>query len=438
MTRQDLFELAARNMRNARLRNALTTIGIAVGVASLVAMMSLGIGLQRFANQQLMKSGMFQTVFVTSRQDPRNMDEDRDNNAGTKPEESPALDDAARAKIAALPGVEEVAPEVRATAEVEYGDHTNFTMLAGLPWSARDEDSLEKMKGRFFTSATAEEAILQRDFAKKLDTNPENLLGKTIVVRYARRRGGSPEGFQIERQQKSFTIVGLLDEQPYGGMRMISRARVFVPTQTALAMDLMQPADTQQLVRADPAERNYSMLTVRMVSATQAEAVEDAVKKMHFSAYSYLDATRSMRRFFAVLDMFLGIFGSLALAVASLAIVNTLVMAVLERRREIGIMKAIGASDSDVKRVFFAEAATMGFLGGVIGVVLGWLIGRAINLGANLYLQRLKMPPEGLLMVPLWLALAAVLFAVLVSVVAGIYPAARAARLDPVEALRYE
>jgi putative ABC transport system permease protein len=136
--------------------------------------------------------------------------------------------------------------------------------------------------------------------------------------------------------------------------------------------------------------------------------------------------------------MFLGIFGSLALAVASLAIVNTLVMAVLERRREIGIMKAIGASDSDVKRIFFAEAATMGFLGGVIGVVLGWLIGRAINLGANLYLQRLKMPPEGLLMVPLWLALAAVLFAVLVSVVAGIYPAARAARLDPVEALRYE
>ena len=110
----------------------------------------------------------------------------------------------------------------------------------------------------------------------------------------------------------------------------------------------------------------------------------------------------------------------------------------LQKTREIGIMKAIGASDSDVKRVFFAEAATMGLIGGVIGVALGWLIGRAINLGANLYLQRLKMPPEGLLMVPLWLALAAVLFAVLVSVVAGIYPAARAARLDPVEALRYE
>src|ERR1035437_10347733 len=117
MIRQDLFELAARNMRNARLRNALTTMGIAVGVASLVAMLSLGIGLQGFANHQLMKSGMFQTVFVSSKQDMRNMEQNTD----AKPEESPALNDDARRKIAALPGVEEVVPEVRAMSEVDYG-----------------------------------------------------------------------------------------------------------------------------------------------------------------------------------------------------------------------------------------------------------------------------------------------------------------------------
>src|ERR1019366_1986771 len=89
MNRQDLFELAARNMRNARLRNALTTMGIAVGVASLVAMLSLGIGLQGFANHQLMKSGMFQTVFVTTRQDIRNMEE----NAAAKPEAAAVLNE---------------------------------------------------------------------------------------------------------------------------------------------------------------------------------------------------------------------------------------------------------------------------------------------------------------------------------------------------------
>ena len=113
MIRQDLIELAARNMRNARLRNALTTMGIAVGVASMVAMLSLGIGLQGFANHQLMKSGMFQTVFVTSKQDIRNMEE----NAGAKPEESPVLNGEARRRIAGLPGVEEVAPEVETAPE---------------------------------------------------------------------------------------------------------------------------------------------------------------------------------------------------------------------------------------------------------------------------------------------------------------------------------
>ncbi len=439
MMRQDLFELATRNMRNARLRNALTTMGIAVGVASLVAMLSLGIGLQGFANHQLMKSGIFQTVFVTSKQDIRNREANAEESADNKQEEAPALNEDARNRIAALPGVEEVAPEVRAGAEVMFGNKTNFTMLAGLPESAREEDAVENVKGRFFSSAGADEVLLQRDFAKKLEKDPESVLGKTLTVRYAERQNGDSTSFSIERREKQFLIVGILDAEPFGGMRMISRARVFLPTQTAEAMNLMQPADTQQLVRSTAGARSYSMLTVRMKSAAYAEKVEASVKEMNYSAYSYLDATKSIRRFFAVLDMFLGIFGSLALAVAFLAIVNTLVMAVLERRREIGIMKALGASDADVKKLFFAEAATMGLAGGAVGVALGWVIGRAINFGSNLYLHKImKMPAENLWTVPLWLVGGAIGFAVLVSIAAGIYPAARAARLDPVQALRYE
>src|ERR1700674_6027800 len=122
--------------------------------------------------------------------------------------------------------------------------------------------------------------------------------------------------------------------------------------------------------------------------------VEDFFKKMGFTTFSLLDASQSLRTFFKVLDVFLGIFGSLALAVASIGIVNTLVMAILERRREIGIMKAIGASDSDVKKLFFAEAGAMGILGGVVGVILGWAIGQVINLGTNIYLKSLGLPPE--------------------------------------------
>ena len=139
-----------------------------------------------------------------------------------------------------------------------------------------------------------------------------------------------------------------------------------------------------------------------------------------------------------MLDLFLGIFGSLALAVASIGIVNTLVMAILERRREIGILKAIGASDMDVKRLFFAEAGVMGAFGGVLGVALGWAIGRVINLGTNIYLRRQDMAPEQIWFVPWWLVGGALGFAIVVSLLSGLYPAARAARLDPVQALRYE
>jgi ABC-type antimicrobial peptide transport system permease subunit len=150
-----------------------------------------------------------------------------------------------------------------------------------------------------------------------------------------------------------------------------------------------------------------------------------------------VDASKGIARFFTFLDLFLGIFGSLALAVASLGIVNTLVMAILERRREIGIMKAIGASDGDVKKLFFVEAGCMGALGGAVGVAMGWTIGKVINIGTNIYLQRQEIRPESFWYVPWWLVLAALGFSVVVSLLAGLYPAARAARLDPVEALRH-
>jgi len=191
-------------------------------------------------------------------------------------------------------------------------------------------------------------------------------------------------------------------------------------------------------MRTSPSNSTYQALVVRVASPTQVSSTQDAIKRRGFSTFSLLDATQNLRRFFAVLDLFLGMFGSLALAVASLGIINTLVMAILERRREIGVMKALGASDADVKGLFFAEAGAMGFVGGLAGVALGWGIGRVINFGTNIYLRRQELPPETIWWVPWWLVVGAIAFAVLVSFLSGLYPAARAAKLDPVKALRYE
>ena len=438
MKSYDLLDLAVRNIRNSRLRNALTTVGIGVGVASLVAMLSLGIGLQNLANKRLKKSGIFETIFVTSRSDFRNADRQQDEE---KPEDSPMLDENARIEIAKLPNVAEVVPEIRAMGEIEYAGKTHASFIAALPPSAKDDEGLASLKGKFFSSPTANEVIVQQDFAKRLEPSGD-LIGKDITVRYAERRSTTDDpsgsGFSITRTERTFHVVGIIEEEPFGGMRMISRARLFLPTATAESMNLMQMADTQQMIKAGAQARVYTMLTVRVKNSSQAEQVQDAIKKMKFGTYSFLDATKNIRRFFAILDGFLGIFGSLALAVASLAIVNTLVMAVLERRREIGIMKALGASDVDIRKIFFAEAAAMGAAGGVLGVLLGWGIGRVINAGTNFWLARNKLPAENFWFVPWWLVLSAIVFAIGVSILSGLYPASRAAKLDPVQALRYE
>jgi len=202
-------------------------------------------------------------------------------------------------------------------------------------------------------------------------------------------------------------------------------------------MNVLQLSALRDAVAANGAP-SYQSLLVRVKDPADAQAVQAAINKMGFTTWSALDATKGLRRFFVVLDLFLGIFGSLAVAVASLGIINTLVMAILERRREIGIMKAIGASDVDVKFLFFAEAGVMGLLGGVFGVTLGWAIGRVINFGTNYYLARQELPPQNLWLVPWWLVASAIGFALVVSLISGLYPAARAAKLDPVQALRYE
>jgi len=452
----DVTELAIRNLRESILRNSLTTVGISVGVASLVAMLSLGIGLQQLADRRLAKSGLFDTVVVTSRREMRNFGRDTEN--GPSPTESPSLDEPARQQIEKLANVSEAYPEIRFVTELRYEDKPQLSMVAGLPSSARSNDAFDGMQGKFFSSDSAPEAILQKSFAAQLlgvkpkpgsdDVNladvAKPLLGKELVMNYAERTAtpstgtaSDTSGYSVVSRQQSLKIVGVCELDP-DSMRGQARARVFIPLQLAQTLHVMQPSDLRDTTNVVGGKPTYTALQVHVKSPKYIQSVEDAIKKMGFNTFSIVDATKNIRQFFAVLDLFLGIFGSLALAVASIGIINTLVMAILERRREIGIMKAIGASDSDVRGLFFAEAAGMGVLGGALGVALGWTIGRVINIGTNIYLKRQHFPPEQIWFVPWWLVFGAIAFAIVVSLLSGLYPAGRAARMDPVQALRYE
>ncbi len=463
----DLTELALRNLRESLLRNSLTTIGISVGVASLVAMLSLGIGLQQLASRRLGKSGLFDTVIVSSRRELRGMGREEERN-GPAPGESRVLDEAARVEIEHLPNVLEAYPDIRFITELRYEDKPHLTTISAMPASAKSNDAFEGMQGSYFSSDTAPEAILQKSFAEELLGKtaklgaPEPsvaelagpLLGKELVMRYAQRES-TPSGptaspspssaaggladaaYSVVSREQKLKVVGVADLDPES-MRGPTRAKVFLPLKLAESLHVMQPTDLREVSRAATDQPVYSSVSVRVTKPSQVQTVENAIKKMGFTTFSILDASRSIQTFFRVLDVFLGIFGSLALAVASIGIVNTLVMAILERRREIGIMKAIGASDGDVKKLFFAEAGAMGILGGLVGVALGWGIGKVINAGTNVYLRSQSLPPDNFWAVPWWLVVFAIGFAFLVSLISGLYPAGRAARLDPVQALRYE
>ncbi len=445
---RDMTELAVRNLREAMLRNSLTTLGVAVGVASLVAMLSLGVGLQQLATSRLTKSGLFDSIFVTAKSNLRGPGAGPPATRAAAPKARP-LDEEARREITQLPKVIEVYPQIRFFTEARFDGKPFATMVAGMPESSRTTGAFDGMQGTFFSSPNADEAILQIEFAKELNPQTSSLIGKDLVLRYAERQSlpiesqdaaQSSGGFSVVPKEKHLRIIGVVETEPASGFGGFGSGRLLIPLSVAETLRAAQVSDLRDILREGSSDNKptYASLTVRVKSISVVEATEAKIKSLGFGAFSLLDASKSLRIFFSVFDLLLGIFGSLALAVATLGIINTLVMAILERRREIGVLKALGAADRDVKQLFFVEAGVMGLAGGVLGVFFGWLIGQALTLGTNIYLKRQELPGVEISAVPWWLIAGAIGFAVLVSLIAGLYPASRAAKLNPVDALRYE
>ena len=196
----DLAELAARNLRESILRNSLTTAGIGVGVASLVAMLSLGIGLQELANRRLARSGLFDTIVVSSRRGLGGFGPAARRGSAFDAE-SRALDEKARQELTQLPKVLEATPDIRFVADFHYEGKPHLAMVAGLPPSAREKEAFDNLQGKFFSSSTADEAILQIQFADdllgiqpargepspKVGADTQALVGKEIILNYAER-----------------------------------------------------------------------------------------------------------------------------------------------------------------------------------------------------------------------------------------------------------
>jgi putative ABC transport system permease protein len=211
-----------------------------------------------------------------------------------------------------------------------------------------------------------------------------------------------------------------------------------IPESTAREIPRLSFSSVWDILGDSKQEGTYSSIYVRVDEMEELSGVREQIEAMGVGVFAIADQLEEIKRGFILMDSLLGAIGTIALIIAALGIINTMLMSILERTREIGIMKSIGGSENEIKFIFFVEAACIGFIGAVFGLLLGWLVTRI----ANQVMNKLILPPEesyiDLFYFPLWLILGATAFSILISLAAGLYPAVRAARIDPVKALRHD
>ena len=325
--------------------------------------------------------------------------------------------------------------------------------------------------GRFFESDTARTAVVQWRTLQRLDVvveetdgggrtaeedslktkrivPPDSILGDTVeIVSAALDKENilanpmkailNPGRTSFKESTTKFKICGIMKSSTaFSSVRY--RSGVIVPMKTAEDIPRLGFSSVWELLGRGGGDDSYNSFYVRVKEAAYMAPVREAIEEMGLSVFSISDQMKEMRRAFLIMNSILGAIGTIALIVAALGIINTMVMSILERRREIGIMKAIGGSEDEIRLVFFVEAAIIGVLGALFGLALGWGATRVANLVVNSQMLPEGEPAVDFFYFPPWLILGAILFSVVISLAAGMYPAFRAARVDPVEALRHD
>lgn len=423
LTLPDIIQSALRNLGRRPVRNVLTAGGVLIGIVTLVAMVSFGVGVQREVQRNFAMIGL-ENIFVS----PRFAESD-----GFDPFASPQptapLTPALAAQIAALPGVAAITPllslppglDVSLMApDGETAVPVRISGGGGTPFNFGPPVRSNLLAGQ--TPAELGEGVLLvvglADELKKADESYADLVGREVILTVTLPRG--------EAADFASRIVGVQD-----GFARRSIDVGLVEREAMVVWWYNQPDYLQA--------RGYDQLVVRAVDLGVVTAVTAAIQELDLQAQSLDVILDAANQVLALLQVLLGSVGGLALLVAALGVANTMMMAIYERTREIGVLKALGASAREIRRMFTVEAGMIGFIGGVFGLILGMLLGRLVDWIAHRYLLNEGITGVGpLSVVPWWLALGALLFATFIGILAGLYPAARAARLDPVTALRHE
>ncbi len=438
----DLLRLIANNLNRRKGRVALTAIGVVIGTAAVVILVSLAIGLQQNANEQLYGIGDLTQIQVSPTYGGEAVyyvGGGGGGGGGNSSSEVKLLTNQALTDLRAIPGVVAVIPRdyLWAGLTVKYKRLEGYANVIGIGTSDLSELGLEAGQG----SLTLERGTV--------------IIGPQVAANfydYHLRAGQEPPP-PPDLYDHLLTFVFIKWDNNGNEIRKTLNYRVVgVLTETLGETDwsiIMRLEDVKTLNEWATGQRinynkdGYSMVVVKVDSVDNVLEVNDEIVAMGFQAYTPLSFVQGINNFYLILQFIFGGVGAIALLVAAIGIANTMAMAILERTREIGLMKAVGAANRDVLAIFLGEAAGIGFIGGLGGVLIGWLAGQGLNVLALVYLAGQSaetggIPPSVAVSTPFWLPVFALVFATIIGLLSGLYPALRAATMVPVNALKYE
>jgi putative ABC transport system permease protein len=389
--------LAWNSLKERKLRSFLTILGISIGVLAIISLVSIGEGLRVAVTKQIEQLGANKILVMPfAEMGPQAM-------SGSYFEQKDVN------KIEKVRGVKLVAPFLMKTLEVEFGGEKKLIMVTGTE-PEKTQEIFEKVQGyeledgRFLTKKDKSSVVLGNSVA-------HNMFSSDLEI-----------GDRIKIANKDFRVVGILKEV---GNR-IDDNTIILPLNVMRELTGEEKEITMIMVEAKSSNE------VKKTAERIQETLEDYRKKGTFAVLTTEQLSERMKNIGLVLTIFLGGIAAISLIVAGIGIANTMIMSVMERTREIGIMKAIGATNRNIMKIFLMESVLISLIGGVIGCILG--IGGATTLSRISFFQgttlRTTVTPE--------LLVFGLIFSVTIGVLFGLWPAYKASRLNPVEALRYE
>lgn len=381
------------------LRTSLTILGVGVGIGAVLFLVSLGYGLQNLILSQIttedsllsldVRPGSSQLVTITQ----NNVDEIRD-----------------------MDEVEEVSPAADFSSQVSMGNLTSNSRVRAVDPSFFRLGGIMPEEGELFEDGEAQKAVISTAGAKLFNMTPEQIVGRhvalTLFITYTDEDGF--EETEAKKMSTEYEIVGVVEDS--------NDNYLFIPRGTLKSLDIDK----------------YEMLKVKVANDAAMEGVREQIINKGFLVSSLSETIDQARKIFKAIQITLALFGLIALIVSAIGMFNTMTVSLLERINEIGIMRAIGVTTGDIRRMFLLESVLMGFLGGVAGVVIGYLGAELANFGINILAQRFGGEPVNLFYQPPWFVVFILVFSAVVGFITGIYPSIKASRINPLNALRYK